>query len=547
MKLARIFQDGMIVQRHKPIKIWGESEKEQEIEVKLNEELIYQGNIPEGTFSFYLPAQKEMEDATLEIGEHRIHNVDIGEVWLAGGQSNMEFKIQYTPDGEEEIASANDRHLRTYVVGQYAFKGEREEGYKTWNEWDKWLTYSKDSAPRLPAVAIHFAKELRKQNVPLGIVSCNWGGTSASTWIHKEYLLEDEDLKTYIDDFEEIVAKLDLDSYYKTNKIARMLSDSPESQDRMAPISKNTFHPEEMNKLMLDMQNLDPSDDERKRKILKENPDVSLEDMQVIGPNDKNNPSTLYENMLKEVLGYGIRGVIWYQGESDAHKPDMYSKLFSKMIECWRRDWQEEIPFLFVQLAPFGTWLGGSGEVYPILRRQQELVSKRVPNVYMTSISDIGNVYDIHPKEKKLVGQRLALLAKKYAYQEDILADPPEAETLELNGDKIKISFHHGTGLYKKEADFESYNGFHVSEIDKQYLPPVLDGVNGLKVFADEIEIVDGKCHVEEDMLIVQAKELREAKEIRLEFAETNFYQVNINNAAGLPVKPFRLEYVKTM
>ena len=270
--------------------------------------------------------------------------------------------------------------MRTYVVGQYAFKGEREEGYKDWNEWDKWLTYSKESAPKLSAVAIHFAKELRKQNVPLGIVSCNWGGTSASTWIDKEYLLEDEELKTYIDDFEEIVAKLDLESYYKTNKIARMLSDSPESQDRMAPISKNTFHPEEMNKLMLDMQTPKPSDDEKKRKILEENPGISLEDMQAIGPNDKNNPSTLYENMLKEVLGYGIRGVIWYQGESDAHKPDIYS---AKMIECWRGITRRD-SILFVQLAPFEL-AGQFWRSYPILRRQQELVVRRL-NVYMTSI-----------------------------------------------------------------------------------------------------------------------------------------------------------------
>lgn len=307
----------------------------------------------------------------------------------------------------------------------------------------------------------------------------------------------------------------------------------------MAPILKYTFKPEEMNKLMADMQTPNPSDEEKRKKILEENQGISLEDMQVIGPNDKNNPSALYKNMLKEVIGYGIRGVIWYQGESDVIKADMYGKLFTKMIECWRRDWQEEFPFLFVQLAPYGTCMGNSGEDYPILRQQQELVSKTVPNVYMTSVSDIGNVYDIHPKEKKLVGQRLALLAKKHVYQEDILADPPEAEKIERDGDKIKIYFNHGSGLYKKELEFDNYNGFDVSDIDEEFIPPVLDGINGLKVFADEKEIVDGKCYVTDNMLIVLADAIKEAKEIRVEFAETGFYQVNIYNAAGLPVKPF--------
>lgn len=229
MKLARIFQDGMLLQRQKPIKIWGKSKKEQDIKVKINGKVIYHTSIPEGEFSFFLPSQGEMEDAILEIGEHKFINVDIGEVWLAGGQSNMEFMIQYTPEAEDEILSANDRHLRTYVVGQYSFIGEREEGYKDWNEWDRWLTYSRDSAPRLPAVAIHFAKQLREKNIPVGIVSCNWGGTSASTWIDKKYLIEDEELRSYVDDFEEIVAKLDLEKYYKTNAIARKLIESQES------------------------------------------------------------------------------------------------------------------------------------------------------------------------------------------------------------------------------------------------------------------------------------------------------------------------------
>lgn len=166
--------------------------------------------------------------------------------------------------------------------------------------------------------------------------------------------------------------------------------------------------------------------------------------------------------MLKEIIGYSAQGVIWYQGETDDKKPQMYGKLFSAMIACWRRDWKEKnaamdrLPFLFVQLAPFGTWRDNSSESYPVLRCQQEFVSKSVQDVYMTCISDIGNVYDIHPKVKKPVGQRLAQLAVKYIYGMDILADliPPVLDGtggLLVKRENILKRLGYAVGSYKKK------------------------------------------------------------------------------------------------
>lgn len=123
------------------------------------------------------------------------------------------------------------------------------------------------------------------------------------------------------------------------------------------------------------------------------------------GPKSEQNPGALYHHMLKGVAPFSVRGVIWYQGESDDRHPEVYATVFSQMIRCWRDLWGEELPFLFVQLAPFEKWLFTSGREYPLLRQQQELVSKTVPGVWMTTSGDAGMQWDIHPKEKKPISR----------------------------------------------------------------------------------------------------------------------------------------------
>lgn len=250
MQLARVFTDYMVLQRQMPILIWGTSEKKERIEIKINKTMVCMADITAGEFSFLIPLQETAEDVLLEIGDTCLEHVDIGEVWIAGGQSNMEFMMKYTEDGEKEIASANDRHLRTYIVGQYSFAGEREAGYKAWNPWDRWLTYLPENVPTLPATAVYFAKRLRESGIPVGILSCNWGGTSASAWIKKECLSKDEVLAVYVDEFEEIVNKLDLDRYYAIKNMVRPAMASPQSGEAMGMILKNTFKPEELIRMM---------------------------------------------------------------------------------------------------------------------------------------------------------------------------------------------------------------------------------------------------------------------------------------------------------
>lgn len=534
MQLARVFSDYMVLQRRTPVLIWGESEKDEKIEIRINKSVVCAAEITKGAFSFLIPAQEAAEDVFLEIGNICLEHVDIGEVWVAGGQSNMEFMLKYTENGGKEIQSAGDEHLRTYTVGQYSFAGEREAGYKAWNPWDRWLTYVPEHAPELPATAVYFAKELRKSGIPVGILSCNWGGTSASAWIKKERLLEDDVLKVYVDEFEDTVSKLDLKSYQMMKDRIRPMMASPESREAMSMMLKSTFPPDEWKHMMF-------------AQVKQEKGQPSMEDLMVVGPGEPNEPGTLYENMVQEIVGYSVRGVIWYQGETDENKAAIYARLFSALIHCWRDEWKKKnapvgkMPFLFVQLAPYGNWMGSSNENYPMLRKQQEQVSKEIPDTYMASISDIGNIYDIHPKNKKDVGERLALLAKKYVYgSSEILADAPEMEQIIKEGDTLVIQFANGQGLHIKDIKFSSYNGFACMDIDEKLLPPILNGVNGLKVMADGNVLMNAVCKTEGNRLLIHSEKLCDAKEICVEFAQTGFYQVNLYNEAKIPAKPFQ-------
>ena len=449
MKLADIFQSGMTLQRNKLVKVWGTSTIEQFITVKLNDKEIGVYHILEGQFSIHLPTLDAATNVTLEIGDVTLKNVDIGEVWIAGGQSNMEFRLEYDAEGDEAIATANDEHLRCYTVEKYAFEGEREDGFKDESEWNKWLPYKPEFAAGFSAVGTYFASELRKSGVPVAIINCNWGGTSASTWLEKDLLLEDEELKTYVEDFDAQVKKLDLKKYYILNKMSRQSMTGPQYKQMMDFMHKNVVTPEMWNKLMADAASQRGVQQEASQIPEGLEPeDMTMENRMAIGPNDASRPGALYETMIKQIAGFSAKGVIWYQGESDDKKPTMYAKLFAKMIECWRRDWQDDLPFLFVQLAPFGVWRNSTGDNFPMVRSQQEKVSKTVKGTYMISTSDVGHELDVHPKYKRPVGLRLAACARNVIYGEDVIWQAPIGKYIEKEDDSILISFDHGEGLY---------------------------------------------------------------------------------------------------
>jgi sialate O-acetylesterase len=238
-------------------------------------------------------------------------------------------------------------------------------------------------------------------------------------------------------------------------------------------------------------------------------------------PNHPHQASVLYNGMIQPLIPLGIRGAIWYQGESNVGRAEQYQKLFPAMIANWRSQWgQGDFPFLFVQLAPYH-YGDPAGPNCAELREAQRLTLDNAPNTGMAVTTDIGNVQDIHPKNKQDVGRRLALWALAKTYGEDVVHSGPLYKSMKLEDGKIRISFEHtGGGLVAKGGDLTH---FTIAGEDGNFVPAKA--------------VIDGRT------VVVQSDQV--AAPVAVRFGWQNGAEPNLFNAEGLPASPFRTDDFK--
>ncbi|MFC5405321.1 sialate O-acetylesterase [Cohnella soli] len=500
--LNAIFSDNMVLQRGKNIKVWGKGADGDAITVALGHAQMTVSPV-DGVWTAVLPPMEAVESCEMSVssaatGERLvIRNVAIGEVWIAGGQSNMEYVLRLDAEAAHSVSSANNPSIRFFDTPKLCYEGQEKDG--DFSDYGFWRTCDPDNAGYYSAIGYYFALKINESlNVPVGIVGCNWGGTTASTWLGEQYLERDEDLSIYLREYEEATRDLDLVEYERQFQELQASMQGPEHREYMDWLVGHEFT-------------------EQPVEYTAES-DPSVKDL--IGPKFFNRPARLFHAMVKQIAGYTARGVLWYQGESDAVKPNLYGKLFTALIACWRAEWQDELPFLSVQLAPFRAWFSSKGVNYPIVREQQELVSKTVPLVYMASVMDGGMIWDIHPKNKRPVGERLALLARGKVYGQDVLCEASETSEIMRVGASVSIAFlHAGAGLV--------VNG---------------DQLNGLQLFIDGEETTDFEVDVRGNALRIDSEAIEKARSLEIRFAWTDYVEVNLYSSAGLPAKPFRFD-----
>lgn len=494
LQTAMIFGDGMVFQQEKPIPVWGTADPGSKVELFLDQETVIAEADDKGEWRAEFsprPAGRNLK-MILCCNGSRLEYSDIcmGEVWIAGGQSNMEFFLGHEAHYEEVLASYENRDVRFFDYPEVCYEGALSD----WN-YEKlgiWRKAVKEDLAYFSAVGFYFARNLQASlDVPVGIIGCNWGGSPACTWMDPSGLKGTAG-EVWLEDYEKNTQNLDLEQYledYKKNPMndrSDMLNDS-----KYALMMKTGLSRDEQKEVMKKMNFSTFSYEQR--------------------------PGGLYETMLKKLVPYGIRGVIWYQGETDGDfHPEAYQEVFSAMIKDWRALWREELPFLFVQLAPFGEWMACKGNTYGIVRSCQEAVSKTVPGTWMATTGDVGMEWDIHPKNKRPVGERLALLARGHVYKETLLCDPPEAVSAERNGKEVIVKFLHADGLFLKGDALQAMQAVNK---DGTLLPVT-------------------QAEVQKDRLILHgAEEVAE-----LLFGETDYYEVNLYNEAQIPAKPFRMK-----
>lgn len=509
LQTALIFGEHMVLQRKQPIPVWGRSVRGDTVTVTLGENSAA-ATVEGGAWRVELPPMEASEHTGMTVesaitGEKIVFNdVAVGEVWLAGGQSNMEFLLKYDESAEEMYAEDDDPYLRYFRYPLVNFPGCLEKD--AYPDDGFWRVFSgRENKGMFSAPSAYMGRSLREAlGVPVAFVGCNWGGTPASAWTALDDLKANPALEPIFRWHEEAASQLDTATYYQASE-RPVAEPSPEEQERLDTFMMG-IGLEEFFKNMEQMMPPLPMD----------------YSPYMPGPRAAIRPAGLYDNMLRKIAPYAIRGAIWYQGEDDDARGwhAFYGESMKTLIQSWRKLWEKDFPFLQVELAPFEGVGFTAAKNYPTIRWGQRDAMDSLEGVHNACIMDSGDRINIHVRKKRPVGERLALLARKFVYGEtDIPAQSPRFERADRDGAKVILTFKNaGEGLYLKN-----------------------DPADVLKITADE-KIVSAAAGVDKDKLVLTADAFMEAKHVRIEFAELNFCVDPLFNSADLPAFPFVVE-----
>ena len=495
LKFAPIFSDHMVLQREKEVALWGECDGE-EVTVSLNGRRTSE-KVVEGNFMAKLPPMPAGGPYRLEVTDGRdaiaLEDVMVGEVWLAGGQSNMELELQNSFQGDRELEGIAGEQVRYYQVPKKAFFGEefdREEASSAW------ALSGKDSAKAWSAVAYYYAKEIsRKLGITVGIIGCNWGGTSASAWMSREKLMESGKTDSYVKEYDAIVENQVFEEYLKERE--EYIAYQTEFEKNVGHYYETCEHPTWDEAISLFGENKYPGP---------------------MGPYSEFRPYGLYEVMLSRVCPYTLKGFLYYQGEEDDHKPETYYELLCALISQWRDDWDDEsLPFLLVQLPVFQNEGDPDFKNWPMIREAQMRAFQTVKNTGIAVILENGEYGNIHPTRKEIVGKRLALQAFCQVYG---LCDAREAfgpiyDKSWTEGDAMVISLAFCEDGMVEQGEVK---GFEIAGADQVYYP--------------------ASYEIRGNQIVLRSQQVPAPKYAR--YCWTNYQEIGLFGKNGIPMAPFR-------
>lgn len=508
MKLAEIFQDGAVLQRGKQIKIWGDDPRGGYIRAVLEGKSSVEAetSVRDGKFTIVFPAMEAEKDVSLKLINDRgevfcLNDLAIGEVWIAGGQSNMEFQMKWDAERDDILLEYENTMIRFYEVPKISYEAAiEEEDHSTEGIWRKAVP---GETQYFSAVGFYFADKIQKElgEVPIGIIGCNWGGTSVSCWMPEEDLISE--FQPYID-LKKKTFEMDLKAGFEIFKKRRAVELSSEERLRQD--------------LFMKIPCVQPQ--------LPMNPTPELEAFMALkyAPFSAFSAGCLYQTMLKKIIPYTCAGVIWYQGEEDS-LPEYggnYDRLFAKMIERWRLDWQEELPFIFAQLSGFTNPGGRLSLDFTQVRAEQELASKAVEDVWMVVTYDAGLQYDIHPKHKRPVGERMALQALSHVYGQNWLSESPDVTSIRKEEGLIILEMiHTGAGLCVAGED---------------------QRIKGLELIVNGRITEKYTAAVNGNELWIWCSQVHQNSRVSIRYAWKDWMEINVYSSIGLPLRPLKID-----
>jgi sialate O-acetylesterase len=436
LRLPTLFTDHAVLQRDKPLPVWGWADARAAVEVRFNESHVSTIADENGRWVTKLPPMKAGGPFEMTVASgsdtRTLHDVYVGDVWLCTGQSNMAHTMSEAENGAKDAAASDYPKLRTFRVRESIADEPRDDAAGA-----SWVVCSPQTVMSFSAVAYYFGRKIQKEaDVPVGLLVCAWGGSSAAAWMSREVL------------------------------------ERPEIR-RQVPFD-------------------------------------------VFGWREPTRPNKLYCGMLHGVAPFAVRGVIWYQGETDADPPYnayLYRDLLAGMIADWRTLWREpELPFYIVQLPIL------KSRDWSVLRESQDIVSRTVPHAGMITTIDISRPNNLHPPNKHESAGRLADLVLAEQYSQSRPAYGPRYKQFKIDGQTVHVEVERAGGL--KTIDGQPPRGFAVAGEDRKF--------------------VDAEAKLDGEAVVVSAPAIPKPKAVR--YAWSNEPKVNVINDVALPLAPFRTD-----
>ena len=425
--LPALLTDHMVIQRGVPVHLWGKAAPGESVSVSLRSATRSVNADADGRWSVYLPPVEAGGPFEITVkGANSITLTDVlaGDVWVASGQSNMEFELKEGKDAAAEIAAADRLRIRLFHVKNKVSSYPLDDV-----DAPAWAPCSPQTAASFSAIAYFFGRDLQdKLGVPIGLIDSSWGGTPAEAWTSLDALSTDASLMPVFSEW----ARLNDDTLMVRIRREKQLTEWRQAVER----AKAAGTPP---------------------------PGFPW------AGNDSGEwaPAALFNALISPLTRYPIRGAIWYQGESNAsaQRAPVYARLFQTMIQDWRRAWgQEDMPFFFVQLANFKT---NPEAKWPEVREAQRQ-ALTLAGTGMAVAIDIGDPTDIHPKNKQDVGKRLALAARAVAYGQKIEYSGPMFRQATPEGGALRLRFEHVAGELVAKGGTE-LKGFEIAGADGKF------------------------------------------------------------------------------
>jgi len=482
---APLFSDHAVVQRDRPVPVWGRAAPGENVTVTFAGQSRSGLTASDGRWVVLLdplPASTQGADLTIA-GKNTIvlHDIVVGEVWLCSGQSNMEFHVDRALNAAREIAAANFPLLRHVTIARAVAEAPSDDA-KT----SGWLAATPESAGQFTAVGYFFARDLfQKLGVPIGIVHSSWGGTPVEAWMSPAALASDPKFAIVRERWEKTLADFPAAKAAFEARFVEWTAADAAARARGEPAHAA---------------------------FLKQHP----RERAPRGPGDSWTPAGLFNGMINPLVPYALRGVLWYQGESNAERAHEYHALFAAMITAWRGHFgQGDFPFFWVSLANYKVPGDATGRTYACLREAQTQ-TLALPNTGQALAIDIGDPNDIHPTNKQDAGRRLARLAENRVYGITLDDIGPVFVSATREGAAMRVRFTNvSSGLLAHDKPPQS---LELAGADRVFHP------------------AGGK--IERDTLVVSAPDVKEPIAVR--YAWTNAPEANLYNGAGLPAGPFR-------